>query len=138
VTRIRLFAVFILNGFLFVACETGSSTLRVESQVKVEPVTLTVLYTSDEHGWMAGEKSGQGVAELAGLWAAQYSGRDAVLILSGGDNWTGPAISTWFEGEGMVEVMNVMGYDPLQGVGFLFPEAAGLLSDPPAGSTSHG
>ena len=36
---------------------------------------------------------------------------DHVLILSGGDNWTGPAISTWFGGESMVEVMNAMHYD---------------------------
>ena len=33
-----------------------------------------------------------------------------MILLSGGDNWTGPAISTWFDGEGMVEVMNAMGY----------------------------
>jgi len=84
-----------------------------ESQPKEEApetVTLTVLYTNDEHGWMAGEEPGQGAAELAGLWATEYTDSDAVLILSGGDNWTGPAISTWFEGRGMVAAMNEMGY----------------------------
>jgi 5'-nucleotidase/UDP-sugar diphosphatase len=75
-----------------------------------ESVTLTVVYTNDEHGWMAGEQEGQGAAELAGLWATEYSNSDVLLVLSGGDNWTGPAISTWFDGEGMVEVMNTMGY----------------------------
>ncbi len=81
-----------------------------------ETVTLTVVYTNDEHGWMAGEKTsqgeeeGQGAAELAGLWATEFSESDIVLPLSGGDNWTGPAISTWFEGESMVEAMNTMGY----------------------------
>ena len=76
------------------------------------PTQLTILYTSDEHGWMAGKEDGQGAAELLGLWQAEYGlGQDpAVLLLSGGDNWTGPAISTWFDGEGMVEVMNRMGY----------------------------
>jgi 5'-nucleotidase/UDP-sugar diphosphatase len=74
--------------------------------------SLTILYTSDEHGWMSGQENGQGAAELLGLWQAEYNlGQDpAVLLLSGGDNWTGPAISTWFDGEGMVEVMNAMGY----------------------------
>jgi 5'-nucleotidase/UDP-sugar diphosphatase len=76
------------------------------------PTSLTILYTSDEHGWMSGQESGQGAAELLGLWQAEYNlGQDpTVLLLSGGDNWTGPAISTWFDGEGMVEVMNAMGY----------------------------
>ena len=75
-----------------------------------ETVTLTVVYTNDEHGWMAGEEEGQGAAELAGLWATEFSESDIVLPISGGDNWTGPAISTWFEGESMVEAMNTMGY----------------------------
>jgi 2',3'-cyclic-nucleotide 2'-phosphodiesterase (5'-nucleotidase family) len=75
-----------------------------------ENVTLTIVYTNDEHGWMAGEEEGQGAAELAGLWATEFSESDLVLPLSGGDNWTGPAISTWFQGESMVEAMNAMGY----------------------------
>ncbi|MGC9349783.1 MAG: bifunctional metallophosphatase/5'-nucleotidase, partial [Anaerolineae bacterium] len=40
-----------------------------------------------------------------------YAEDGAYLILSGGDTWTGPAISSWFDGESMVEVMNLMGYD---------------------------
>lgn len=73
---------------------------------------LVVFYTSDEHGWMLGEFPGKGAAELSGLWDAQpYVAGAEVLILSGGDNWTGPAISTWYDGESMVEVMNAMGYD---------------------------
>jgi 2',3'-cyclic-nucleotide 2'-phosphodiesterase (5'-nucleotidase family) len=77
---------------------------------QTETVTLTVLYTNDEHGWLQGEEPGKGAAELAGLWSAEYGIDETVLILSGGDNWTGPAISTWFEGESTVEVMNAMGY----------------------------
>jgi 2',3'-cyclic-nucleotide 2'-phosphodiesterase (5'-nucleotidase family) len=75
-----------------------------------ESVTLTIVYTNDEHGWMAGEEEGQGAAELAGLWTTEFPESDLVMPISGGDNWTGPAISTWFEGESMVEVMNAMGY----------------------------
>jgi len=81
---------------------TGSST----------PTRFTILYTDDEHGWMSGQENSQGAAELLGLWQETYSlGQDtAVIALSGGDNWTGPAISTWFDGESMVEVMNQIGY----------------------------
>ncbi|MFC2055857.1 bifunctional metallophosphatase/5'-nucleotidase, partial [Chloroflexota bacterium] len=61
---------------------------------------------------MAGLDEGKGAANLAGLWDAEdYAKNNAILVLSGGDNWIGPAISTWFFGQGMVEVMNAMAYD---------------------------
>lgn len=75
---------------------------------------LTVLYTNDEHGWMEGMGEANGAANLVRLWRDQegYSSetRQDFLLLSGGDNWTGPAISTWNQGESMVELMNAMGY----------------------------
>lgn len=75
--------------------------------------TFTVLYTNDEHGWMEGMEQGQGAANLFELWKEQegFSVNGPFLVLSGGDNWTGPAISTWVEGESMVELMNAMDYD---------------------------
>ena len=84
---------------------TATSTL-------LPSTTITILYTADEHGWMSGQENGQGAAELYGLFQSEYNlGEDpSVILLSGGDNWTGPAISTWFDGESMVEVMNAMGY----------------------------
>ena len=119
------YTLFFLYGFVLTACGIlnlsqpvtpesfadvpVSEGLPPQTQVP-EVLTLTVIYTNDEHGWMEGEEDGQGAAEIAGLWAAEYADSDIVLILSGGDNWTGPAISTWFKGEGMVEAMNRMGY----------------------------
>ncbi|MCB0017911.1 MAG: bifunctional metallophosphatase/5'-nucleotidase [Anaerolineales bacterium] len=74
---------------------------------------LTILYTNDEHGWMEGTEPDAGAANLLGLWQTEegYDPDGNFLLLSGGDLWTGPAISTWFAGQSMVEVMNVMGYD---------------------------
>jgi 2',3'-cyclic-nucleotide 2'-phosphodiesterase (5'-nucleotidase family) len=74
---------------------------------------IIILYTNDEHGWMAGQEEGAGAANLMGLWrtAEQYQPDGNFLLLSGGDMWTGPAISTWFRGQSMAEVMNGMGYD---------------------------
>jgi 2',3'-cyclic-nucleotide 2'-phosphodiesterase (5'-nucleotidase family) len=73
---------------------------------------LTVLYTNDEHGWMEGMEPGEGAANLINRWREQegYVPDGSFLILSGGDMWTGPAISTWFDGQSMAEVMNEMGY----------------------------
>ena len=99
------------------------------------PETVTVLFTTDEHGWLLplvdkGKIRG-GAAEILGHWvkdenhcpgrppgAAPGAG-DAgapgcadptTLLLSGGDNWTGPAISSYFNGDPMVEAMARMGY----------------------------
>lgn len=74
---------------------------------------LTILYTNDEHGWMEATEETGGAAGLMGLWREKegYTEDGPFLILSGGDMWTGPAISTWFDGESMAEVMNAMGYD---------------------------
>ncbi len=74
---------------------------------------LVVLYTNDEHGWMEATENTGGAAGIVGLWKEKegYVQDSSFLILSGGDMWTGPAISTWFKGESMAEVMNAMGYD---------------------------
>ena len=81
-------------------------------------VHLAVINTSDEHGYIVGESSGGFVYGGAGTALAAWiqAGMDPrdpsanVILLSGGDNWTGPAVSTWFAGESTVEVMNAMGY----------------------------
>lgn len=74
--------------------------------------SLTVLYTNDEHGWMEGMTPEQSAANLYGLWQEleRYTPDGPFLVLSGGDNWTGPAVSTAVAGASMVEVMNTMNY----------------------------
>ena len=66
---------------------------------------IIILYTNDEHGWMEESEETDGAAKLMGVWreVEEYDEKGPFLILSGGDNWTGPAISTWFKGESMVE-----------------------------------
>jgi len=84
------------------------------------PVQITLLHTNDEHGWMepyvafGSPTTEGGVASLMGRFRdieGYDPETDGFLLLSSGDNWTGPSISTWFEGEPVVEVMNAMGYD---------------------------
>ncbi len=80
---------------------------------------LTILYTNDEHGWLfpSHEKDGSqigGAAELFTRWRMDEGydpASDRYLVLSGGDNWTGPAISTFFKGAPTFEVLQIMGYD---------------------------
>jgi len=85
-------------------------------------IPITILHTNDEHGWLetyvayGSDTTEGGVANLMGRFR-EIEGYDpndpdsTFLLLSAGDNWTGPSISTWFEGEPVVEVMNAMGYD---------------------------
>jgi len=108
----RLFLLLLLTPHLL-ACSavTAPSVGREDEDSGIRE--LTVLYINDEHGWMEGREPDSGAANLLGLWREKegYSEGGPFLILSGGDHWTGPAISTWFAGEGMVEVANAMGYD---------------------------
>ena len=94
-----------LSALVINACGTSETESKFRE--------ITILYTNDEHGWMEGMEPHQSAAHLFQLWRQQegYFEDGPFLILSGGDNWTGPAISTWHEGRSMVEVMNAMQYD---------------------------
>ncbi len=73
---------------------------------------LILLYTNDEHGWVEPTGEYGGAAGMLALWRHQeaYDPAGPFLALSGGDSWIGPAISTWFAGQSMVDIMNAMGY----------------------------
>lgn len=87
------------------------------THAQTEPVTITILNTADEHGWLQpftpfGSTETYGGAAILYRWWQEFEGYEpaSFLLLSGGDNWTGPSISTWFEGQPIVEAFNVMGY----------------------------
>jgi len=73
---------------------------------------LILLYTNDEHGWMEPYQDTAGAAGVARLWRGNegLTAGGPFLVLSGGDMWTGPALSTALAGESMADVMNAMGY----------------------------
>jgi 2',3'-cyclic-nucleotide 2'-phosphodiesterase (5'-nucleotidase family) len=95
--------------FLLLACKDDNNIITPKN----EGIKITILYTNDEHGWMEPTETTEGAAGLMGLWRNKegYTEDGPYLILSGGDMWTGPAISTWYQGKSMVEVMNEMQYD---------------------------
>lgn len=114
----NLLVVGLILTLLMLVMTLGSAT--AQQPTATEDIKITILHTNDEHGWLqpfVAYKSPiteGGAANLMG-WFTQIEGyspdADGFLLLSAGDNWTGPSISTWFEGEPVVEVMNAMGYD---------------------------
>lgn len=107
---------FLLSLCVFIACSSCNKSQEIDPPgppVVSNLKSIVIFYTNDEHGWMEATEEYSGAAGMFNLWKTNegYNGADSILILSGGDNWTGPAISTWFKGESMVEVMNAMEYD---------------------------
>lgn len=78
---------------------------------------LRLILTTDEHGWLLplddkerGLRLGGVVETFADLQTKQRLNQSNVLLLSSGDNWTGPFESTVLEGAPMVKAFNRMGY----------------------------
>lgn len=119
--------------FTTIAATTASAPAGPTS-----PVEVTLLYTTDEHGWLEGlSRDGSmrgGVAAFSGQLVrneghcpgsvpfgvpsdeaffgpqSEACVHPETLLLSGGDNFTGPAISTYFSGEPMAIAMGRLGY----------------------------
>ena len=102
-----IWLISLVSFLLLISCEKTTTHNENESTRNI-----TILYTNDEHGWMEPSDPYGGAAAMMGLWQTEeeYIENDHFLILSGGDNWTGPAISTWTKGESMIDVMNAMKY----------------------------
>ncbi len=121
--RLRAFLILLASIMLLVACRPVPTPVPAPTLTPTpasQPADirrLTILYTNDEHGWIAslpqkdGSKLG-GAAELLGRWrqTESYTAAGPFLVLSGGDMWTGPAISSWFNGDSAAEMMNLLGY----------------------------
>ena len=97
---------------LFFSCTSDDTPTDPDENVSHE-VTLQIYYTNDEHGWLESTDTHNGAAGMMTQWKTEhgYTEDGINLVLSGGDMWTGPAITTWFRGEPMVDIMNAMDYD---------------------------
>ncbi len=101
----HVFGLSLCLAFCFIQCNKTPSAPDPGEDEQI----FTILYTSDEHGWIEESETSPGAANLSGLWK-KWLQDSTYLILSGGDSWTGPAIGTWSKGEAVVDVMNAMGY----------------------------
>ncbi len=105
---------FVLAALLFVSLSIVAVS---PAHAQKDPIRkITIFYTSDEEGYLEPTKDrikayGGAANVMAAMRQRGYRpDRDQSLLLSGGDLWTGPAISTWFQGASTVQVQNAMGY----------------------------
>jgi 2',3'-cyclic-nucleotide 2'-phosphodiesterase (5'-nucleotidase family) len=102
---------------------TPTQSSSATPQPALEPTSpnrreVVVIQTNDEHGYLLPTESQDfvegGAAYCAASWVSKGYDPNATkgntLLISGGDNWTGQAISSWFHGESTIEVMNTLGY----------------------------
>lgn len=106
----KIFFWFLISVVILSSCKGTNAPAPSNGE---QTNRIVILYTNDEHGWMESTDTHGGAAGMMGLWKNNegYTEDGPFLVLSGGDMWTGPAISTWTRGESMIDVMNDMGYD---------------------------
>jgi 5'-nucleotidase len=76
------------------------------------PVHIVIAHTNDMHGRIEeGKYDGMGLAKVTALVDELRAENDNVLFFDAGDAFHGQPIATIFEGESMVEIMNMAGYD---------------------------
>lgn len=92
---------------VFAGCAGIGSSLQKE-----ETTTILLLYTNDEHGHICENDGWNKAAALYEMWEEEEKNckECSVIKLSGGDNYTGTAVSTFFEGASTAEIMRLLGY----------------------------
>ena len=89
-------------------------TAKLSSNLS-DTVNLTLLHINDLHGWLNPRDGIGGVASYMSYF--RQEGFDpavensSYLLLSGGDQNTGPATATLSKGMAVIDVMNAMGFD---------------------------
>ncbi|MGB7338738.1 MAG: 5'-nucleotidase C-terminal domain-containing protein [Phototrophicaceae bacterium] len=76
-------------------------------------VTLTILHTNDTHSHHEGDSDGGGAARMATVINQVRAEEDNVILLDGGDRFTGTLFHTVYLGQDNVRIMNLMEYDAM-------------------------
>ncbi|MEW9124043.1 MAG: 5'-nucleotidase C-terminal domain-containing protein [Thermotaleaceae bacterium] len=104
--------------------DTEGHRLRVRNTGEIVKVTssseskkITIVHTNDIHGRVEGGAAAAepiGMAKIATkIKALKESNPGSVLVLDAGDTFHGQTIVSLSQGESMVKIMNLMGYDAM-------------------------
>ncbi|MHA1995287.1 MAG: bifunctional metallophosphatase/5'-nucleotidase [Candidatus Hodarchaeales archaeon] len=111
--KVQIKRAFRVSSIIIVIISISFALLYLQNQN--ENKTLTLLHINDLHGWLQPHEGWGGVATYMGYFRGEgYDPEQfdsSFLLLSGGDQNTGPAIATLSKGQAVIDVMNVMGFD---------------------------
>ncbi len=104
-----LFTLTLLLTFALGACTQSTDDPTNETED-----TLDVYYTNDIHGAILEDDDSLGLGRMGNLMlTSKTESLETTLILDGGDALQGSALSNYYEGESMIEIMNMIGYDAM-------------------------
>jgi len=111
--RCATLACVIFLALFFAACGRLSDLVTDE-----KPQKILILYTNDEHGHILEGDGREKAVILDEMWREEERscGDCTVIKVSGGDSYTGSAVSSVFKGRSTAEVMRAIGYE-ISGVG---------------------
>ena len=122
--RLKVFILLFSSLFVIIGLScTGNNLVLTNNEKYVNldykilaegDVNLTILHINDLHGWLNPRDGYGGVATYMGYFLEEGFDPDVVnssyLLLSGGDQQTGPATATLSKGEAVIDVMNAMNF----------------------------
>lgn len=84
------------------------------AQDEAEPFAITILHTNDTHASHQPNNNGDGGAARQATVMKQIAAEvENVLLLDGGDRFTGTLYHTLYLGQDQVQIMNALGYDAM-------------------------
>lgn len=90
------------------------SLYMVATAYAQEPYRLTVLHTNDTHSHHEPQRNGDGgVARQAAVLKQIRAEGGNVVLLDGGDRFTGTLFHKYYQGQENVKLMNALGYDAM-------------------------
>ena len=102
---------FIILILVFTVLSSGCTKIQSAMEEPVEH-KFVFLYTNDEHGHFYEKDGWYKGAALYEMWEEEKKAcPDCTFYrLSGGDNYTGSAVSSMFKGKPMAKIMRILGY----------------------------
>jgi 2',3'-cyclic-nucleotide 2'-phosphodiesterase (5'-nucleotidase family) len=106
--KILLVFITILSTFTLIAC-TKYSSQNIAVDDDILPY-LNIYYLNDTHGAILSASDQIGLSSIANLTTQE---EEYTIVLSGGDMFQGTALSNYYQGKSMIEIMNTMSFDAM-------------------------
>lgn len=104
--KILLIIATLVTTFTLLACTPNTEEQKTETMLPY----LNVYYLNDTHGAILPASDQIGLSSIASLTTQE---EDYTIVLSGGDMLQGTALSNYYKGSSMIEIMNEMSFDAM-------------------------